>query len=60
MRNERIVSYKMYKVLESTVRDGLISGLPYSELNAYEEFVKRMKEAEEPKLGFEDKDIFKK
>ncbi len=40
----RYVSPKMYDVLESMVKDGLISGLPYSEFQAIDEFHRRMKE----------------
>jgi hypothetical protein len=41
----RVVSYKHYKVIESMVADGLISGAPYSEFSAFEEFTKRMRDA---------------
>lgn len=42
----RVVSPKMYEVLESMVKDGLISGKPYSEFESEEthkEYCRRMK-----------------
>jgi hypothetical protein len=41
----RIVDHTTYKVLESMVNDGLISGAPYSEFSQFEEFQKRMNKA---------------
>lgn len=44
----RIVSPKQYDVIKSIVDDGLISGMPYSEFSAFDEYVKRMNTAESP------------
>lgn len=42
----RIVDPITYSVIESMVKDGLISGLPYSEYTQLEEFIKRMQIAQ--------------
>ncbi len=43
----RVLDLLTYKVIESMVKDGLISGLPYSEVAQWEEFTKRMREAQQ-------------
>lgn len=41
----RVVGPLQYDVIKSMVDDGLISGRPFSEIEAYDEFTKRMNKA---------------